>query len=105
MTPPRSPAWRAVEGGIELSVKAQPRARRSGLQGLVEGSDGPRLRVSVNEAPEDGRANRAVCALVAAALEVPSSRVAVTQGATSREKTLLVAGDATLLTAKLAAIA
>ena len=91
-----------MEGGIELRVKAQPRARREGLQGLAEGIDGPRLRVAVNAAPEDGRANRALCALIARALAVPPSRVTVTQGATSREKTVRVEGDAGTLAARLA---
>nr|WP_245215452.1 DUF167 domain-containing protein [Pararoseomonas baculiformis] len=87
-----------------MRVKAQPRARRPGLQGLVESADGPRIKAAVNEAPEDGRANRAICALLAQALEVPPSRVSVTSGAASREKTVLVAGgDATVLSARLAA--
>ena len=73
---PRDSAWRAVEGGLELRVKAQPRARRPGLQGLVAGVDGPRIKVAVNEAPEDGRANRAICALLAGVLEsAPSPRL------------------------------
>jgi uncharacterized protein YggU (UPF0235/DUF167 family) len=86
-------AWRAVADGVELRVKAQPRARRPGLQGLVCSADGPRLKLAVNEAPEDGRANRAICALLAGALHVPPSRIAVVQGAASREKTCHIAGD------------
>lgn len=99
---PRDLPWRAVEGGLELRVKAQPRARRPGLQGLVEGLDGPRIKVAVKEAPEDGRANRAICGLLAEALHVPPSRVAVAQGTASREKTLRVAGDPGVLAARLA---
>jgi len=99
---PRDSAWRVVEDGLELRVKAQPRARRPGLQGLVAGADGPRLKVAVNEAPEDGRANRAICALLAEALAVAPSRVSVTQGMTSREKTVLIGGDATALAARMA---
>ncbi|HEY8612721.1 MAG TPA: DUF167 family protein [Roseomonas sp.] len=101
---PRASAWRAVEGGLELRVKAQPRAKRPGLQGLVESADGPRIKVAVNEAPEDGRANRAICALLAEALAVAPSRVSVTQGATSREKTVLAGGDAGAMAARLLGI-
>ena len=100
---PRDTAWRAVEGGLELRVKAQPRARRPGLQGLVTAADGPRIKVAVNEAPEDGRANRAICALLAEALDLPPSRLSVTAGAASREKTVLAGGDAAALVARLAA--
>lgn len=89
---------------MELRVKAQPRARRPGLHGMVEGADGPRLRVAVNAAPEDGRANRAICALLAEALHVPPSRIAVVQGATSRDKTCRIAGDPADLDARLGAL-
>ncbi|MCR0983528.1 DUF167 domain-containing protein [Roseomonas populi] len=84
-------------------MKAHPRARRPGLQGLVESADGPRIKVAVNEAPEDGRANRAVCALLAEALGIPNSRVTVAQGTTSREKTVLAEGEAEALAARIAA--
>lgn len=84
-----------------LRVKVQPRARREGLQGVAPSADGPRLRLAVTAAPEDGRANRAVCALVAEALGVAASAVQVAQGAGAREKTLAVAGDPAALAAKL----
>jgi uncharacterized protein YggU (UPF0235/DUF167 family) len=82
--------------GIELRVKAQPRSRRPGLGGLSP--DGAALRVAVTEAPEDGRANRAVCATIAKALDLPASAVTLAQGATSRLKTLRIAGDPARLT-------
>jgi uncharacterized protein YggU (UPF0235/DUF167 family) len=72
-------------------VRVQPKSRRPGLGGL--GPDGATLKVAVTEAPEDGRANRAVCAAVAEALHVAPSAVAVVQGAAARQKTLRVAGD------------
>ena len=62
------------------------------------------LRIGVNEAPEGGRANRAVCAVLAEALHVPISVVAVTFGQTSRDKTLHVTGGAARLTATLEAL-
>lgn len=86
--------WREIPGGVELRVKAQPRARRPGIGGWAEAMGGPRLKVAVNAAPEDGRANRAICALLAGALHVPPSAIAVVQGATSREKTCRIEGDA-----------
>jgi uncharacterized protein (TIGR00251 family) len=86
-----SAAFRALADGVELRVKAQPKSRRPGLGGLTP--DGDSLRVAVSEAPEDGRANRAVCYAVAQALDVPASAVEVAQGATARRKTLRIAGD------------
>lgn len=40
--------------------------------------------------PIDGRANEAVCRLIAEALGIPSSRVQVTRGGRAREKTVQV---------------
>ena len=65
---------------------------------------GPCLRIGVSEAAEDGRANRAACALLADALDLPARAVAVTLGQTSREKTLHVAGDAAALAERLATL-
>ena len=79
--------------------------RRPGRDGLSAGVDGPRLRVAVTEAPENGRANRAVCAALAAALGIPVSVVEVTQGVAAREKTLRISGDPTLLIPRIEALA
>ena len=88
-----------------VRVKVQPRARRPGLLGVVPGADGPRLKLAVTEAPEDGRANRAACAALARALGVAPSAGAVVQGASAREKTLMVAGDPVALAARLESFA
>jgi uncharacterized protein len=96
--------WRALPDGVSVTVKVQPKSRRPGIQGRAISSRGPCLRIGVNEAAEDGRANRAACAVLARALDVPASDVAVTVGQTSRDKTLHVAGDAAFLTARLDAL-
>lgn len=85
--------WRAEPGGVSVRVKVQPRARRDAVLGPAPAADGPRLRLSVTAAPEDGRANRAVCGLLAQALRIAPSSVQVAAGAAAREKTLAVAGD------------
>lgn len=97
--------WRQVEAGVQLRLKVQPKARRPGVQGLAASLDGPRLKLGVTEAPEDGRANAAVCAWLARALGVPQRDVAVVQGASSREKTVLVAVPPADIQAKLEALA
>ncbi|MES2695805.1 MAG: DUF167 family protein, partial [Verrucomicrobiota bacterium] len=45
------------------------------IVGTSPGVDGPRLRLAVTEAAEDGRANRAVCAMLAGALGLAASAV------------------------------
>jgi uncharacterized protein YggU (UPF0235/DUF167 family) len=99
-----NPWWRAEPGGVAVRVKVQPRARRAGLQGLAPGADGPRLKLAVVEAPEDGRANRAVCAALARALGMPQSAAEVAQGHAAREKLVFIAGDPGTLASRLEAL-
>lgn len=96
--------WRASEGGVRVAVKVQPKSRRPGVGGRAPDVDGARLRIGVAEAAEDGRANRAACAALAAALGVRPAEVSVALGATSRDKTLFVSGDAAVLAARLEAL-
>lgn len=98
---PLPPPWRALPDGVSLAVKAQPGARRAGVQGLAPDVDGQRLRVAVAEPAEDGRANRAVCEAVARALGIKPAAVCLRQGAATRQKTLHISGDAAALIARL----
>ncbi len=75
-------------GAVLLAVKVVPGARRDGIAGRL----GDRLKVRVAAPPEGGRANRAVCELIARELGVRASAVEVVSGHTSAEKTLLVKG-------------
>jgi uncharacterized protein (TIGR00251 family) len=96
--------WRPAPDGVSVMVKVQPKSRRPGVQGVAPSADGPRLKIGVSEAPEDGKANRAVCAVLADALNVAKSAVEVASGATSREKLLRVNGDPALLAGRLSAL-
>ncbi len=81
-----------------LDVRVQPRARRDEVAGERAG----RVVIRVTAPPADGRANAAVCKVVAEAVGVPPSAVAVVRGPASRDKTLEVAGvDAAALRAAL----
>jgi uncharacterized protein YggU (UPF0235/DUF167 family) len=62
---------------------------------------GPCLRIGVGEAAEQGRANRAACATLARALNIPAAAVAVTLGQSSRDRTLHIDGDPAVLAKKL----
>ena len=65
-----------------VAVRVQARARRN----EVAEQPGGVLRVRVTAAPEGGEANRAVIALLAAALGVAPSRIELVRGAASRDK-------------------
>lgn len=84
-----------------MAVKVTPKSRRPGVGGLAPSASGPRLRVAVTDAPEDGRASRAACATLARALGMSASAVSLVSGATSREKTLFVPGDPATLAPRL----
>jgi len=96
--------FRADDTGLSVRVKLHPGARRPGVLGQVPDLEGTRLKIAVAEPPEDGRANRAACTALAQALGVRQTDVAVIAGATSRQKTLRVTGDATALAARLRAL-
>ena len=71
-----------------LNVRVTPGARQDG----VVGWQGTALKVKVRAAPEKGKANAAVCALIARTLGVPPTAVAVERGHTARGKLLLIDG-------------
>jgi uncharacterized protein YggU (UPF0235/DUF167 family) len=52
------------------------------------------LRVSVAAAPDDGRANAALCKLIARRVDVPRTRVTIVRGERSRDKVVRVEGMA-----------
>jgi uncharacterized protein (TIGR00251 family) len=79
---------RDCEGGCLIAVKVVPGSRRT----QVVGAYGQRLKVKVAAPAEGGRANAALCAVLATALKVPDRSVSVTRGMTSPDKTVRVAG-------------
>nr|WP_294528860.1 DUF167 family protein [uncultured Rhodopila sp.] len=93
--------WRILPDGVSVAVKVQPKSRRPGVQGRSVSARGNCLRIGVTEAAEGGRANVAACSILAAALDVPTSAVAVTLGEVSRDKTIHVAGDIPSILARL----
>ncbi|SFF78294.1 hypothetical protein SAMN05518801_101491 [Novosphingobium sp. CF614] len=79
--PPAEAVRALVDGEGRLLVRVTPGAKVE----MLEISDG-RLSAKVRAKPEDGKANEAVRALLAAALELAPSRLELLRGATSREK-------------------
>ena len=72
--------------GVLLPVRAQPGARRSALVGVQDGA----LKVAVTAAPEKGKANRAIVALLAKSLRLKKSQFELESGETARQKRFLV---------------
>ena len=79
---------REAEGGVTFAVKVQPRARRNAVAGTV----GDALKISITAVAEDGRANRACIAFLAASLKVAASAVSILAGHGNRRKVVRIAG-------------
>ena len=91
-----------VPGGIRARIRLAPKAARARIGGVQTGADGHGiLKVSVTAAPEDGKANAALIKALAKAWRLPKTSLAITAGATDRNKTIFIEGDAAVLAAKL----
>jgi uncharacterized protein len=72
----------------KLAVRVQARARRDEIAGERAGS----LLVRVTAPPVEGKANAAVCRLLAERLGLAPGRIAVVRGASSRDKLIEIDG-------------
>jgi uncharacterized protein YggU (UPF0235/DUF167 family) len=94
--------WVALDAGVRLSVRLTPKSARDGLDGLETLSDGRVvLKARVRAVPEDGKANEALRRVIAKSVGVSTSAVEIAGGATSRLKTLAIAGDPAALDSRL----
>ncbi|HTC71310.1 MAG TPA: DUF167 domain-containing protein [Solirubrobacteraceae bacterium] len=73
---------------VDVTVRLKPRAKRNAL---VREHDGV-LHVSVAAAPVDGKANAALCKLIAKRAGVARGQVSVIRGERSREKVVRIEG-------------
>ena len=86
--------------GCVLPVRAQPGAKRAGVQGEQNGA----LKVAVNAPAQDGRANEALAEVLRRALGLKRSQLELLSGQTARDKRFLVRLGRAELEAKLAAL-
>jgi uncharacterized protein (TIGR00251 family) len=74
---------------VTLAVKVRPRSGRDCVCGW-DGEDRNELVVNVRATAEGGKANAAVCGLIARELNVPRSAVVILRGQTARHKLLAI---------------
>lgn len=74
--------------GTILPVRAHPGARRNEIRDVQDGM----LKVSVTQAPEKGKANKAVIELLCKKLALKKSQFELLSGETSHQKRFLVRG-------------
>lgn len=72
---------------VLLWIKAVPGASRDQVAGTV----GARLKVRTSAPPEGGKANKAICNVIAAALGRKPREVSIESGATNPEKIIRIA--------------
>lgn len=78
----------SVDGGVCLHLKAVPGASRTKIAGVL----GDRLKVQVAAPPEGGKANQAICDLLAKTFSLPKRDVSVIKGTTNPQKTVQLSG-------------
>jgi len=89
---------RRTPKGVTVVLRVQPRARRTAL----ECSDKGVLKAAVTAPAEEGKANTAVMALLAAEWRLPRSAFDVLRGAAARDKVLSVSGEPQVLADRIA---
>ena len=75
-------------GGVEWRIKVVPGSRSE----AIVGSLGNCLKIKVSDPPEGGKANAAVCALLAKTLGVPVRDVQIIEGHTQPRKKVRIQG-------------
>lgn len=70
------PVLGAAPNGVAVRVKAVPGASRTRLAGLL----GDRLKITVAAPPEGGKANQAICSLLADLFGLPKRHATITAG-------------------------
>ena len=85
---PSRPWCQETPEGVVLNVRAQPRASRAGLDGLL----GDAVKVRIRAAPVDGKANKELVETLADAFDLPKARVVFKGGETSKTKRILLVG-------------
>lgn len=78
----------APDPASSLVLRVKPHAKRAGLVGWHGGA----LKLAVRAAPERGRANEEVIAVLAAALGVSADTIELESGAASQDKRVRVHG-------------
>lgn len=88
--------------GVFLCIKAKPGAKSLKSPRLVDLSEGKQaLEVTVATVPEEGKANRAICAQLADWLGLKKKQLSLKAGQTGRIKIFLIEGDPTALEARI----
>lgn len=91
--------------GLRLTVRLTPGASRTGIDGVVQLSDGrSALKIRVAARPIEGGANLGLIGYLSDALGLRKSSISIVSGAHSRIKLIELEGDTAALTSRLNAL-
>lgn len=92
---PALSAFTRTVDGVHVRLRLTPKAAANRITGLHKNEQGQAvLKAQVTTAPEGGKANAALVKMLAREWKLAKSSIEVIHGATDRNKTLLVTGDA-----------
>jgi len=74
--------------GLDVRIRAVPCASKNEIQGIYDGA----LKVRLTTPPVDGKANQALIKFLSKTLQISKTQIALTQGDTSRHKTIQLSG-------------
>ncbi len=77
-----------VSDGCTMRCRVQPRSSRNAVIGIYDNS----MKIALTAPPVDGEANAMLCAFIAKLLGISRSMVSVKQGATAKNKVLVIRG-------------
>jgi uncharacterized protein (TIGR00251 family) len=73
---------------VLLWIKAVPGASRDQISGVL----GDRLKIRIAASPECGKANEAICRLLATQLDIKAKQVSIETGHSNAEKSVRIVG-------------
>lgn len=79
---------------MELRVRLTPSGGRDAIDGVETDAEGQAyVKARVTAVPEDGKANKALVALLSKTLKISKSSISFVSGETSRKKILRLEGE------------
>jgi len=82
-------SWLEKKGdGVIIRIRLSPRSHTNAVAGIIDDA----VKIRLQAPPVDGKANKALIRFVAKKLKLPSSRIVLLSGQTSRSKRLAVSG-------------
>lgn len=89
----KQPNWiTTVADGVIIKLRLQPNAAHSKISGEYGDGDGTRLKIRIAAPPVDGAANKELVRFFKKLMNIPSFRIHIIRGETSRSKDILLEG-------------